>query len=239
MIPQIQVRIGYNELMATSRFQDALIWAAEVYVDDKRKSSGAPAIHHPLGVCDLVMGAGGDEDTAIASLFHDFGEDKGGEAMLKVIERAYGERVVRIVRECSDILPTSYSLKPAWVGRKVQHIQHIKSCGDDSCLVLAADTLHNCRDHVRGFRENGMDWWKNFRANCYLDKPITEELCACSTHWYLSNKAAALNAKIGSNVLVYELYEASASLYNHMSESCQGLWAQVSNDMTETYGKLW
>lgn len=225
--------------MATTRFQDALVWTAEIYADDKRKSSGAPAVHHPLGVCDLVMGAGGDEDTAIAALFHDFGEDKGGEEMLRTIEKSYGERVARMVRECSDVLPGAYSLKPNWVGRKVAHIQHIKECGEDSCLILAADTLHNCRDHVRGFRGDGTDWWKNFRANCYLDKPITEELCAQSTCWYMFYKCAALRNRIGSNILVNELADEVEILYNCMCYDWQVRYSQLADDMTETYGRLW
>lgn len=192
--------------MNSERFLKALTWTVNEYKDDVRKSSGAPGIHHPLGVADLVMGAGGDEDTTIAALFHDFAEDKGGEVMLSKIRAEFGERVEKIVRDCSDTIPTEYTLKEPWTERKVAHIKHIYHCEQESLLVLSADTLHNARDHVRGFRVNGMDWWKNFRANVYSNKEITPEICMCSVHWYLMNKWFALrNAKInGASDLMLE-----------------------------------
>lgn len=187
--------------MNSKRFSSALEWCVSEYKDDLRKSSGSPSVHHPLGVCDLVMGAGGDEDTSIASLFHDFAEDKGGEEMLARIARDYGDRVARIVRDCSDTIPSDYTMKESWVDRKVAHIRHIQNFESDSCLVLTADTLHNARDHVRGVRTYGDEWWSNFRANVYLDKEITKDICAASTLWYLENKAGALlNRTIISDV---------------------------------------
>jgi (p)ppGpp synthase/HD superfamily hydrolase len=179
--------------MNTQRFSSALTWLVDLYDGDVRKSSGAPAIHHPLGVCDLVMGAGGDEDTSIAALFHDFGEDKGGVSMLDEIEQRFGARVARIVRDCSDTLPSDGEDKEPWVMRKVEHIKHIQHLESDSRLVLAADTLHNTRDHIRGIRVNGDAWWDNFRANVYIDRERTPEIGVASTLWYLNSKHKALS----------------------------------------------
>jgi (p)ppGpp synthase/HD superfamily hydrolase len=178
--------------MNESRYKEALNWLVELYKDDKRKSSGCPAIGHPLGVMELVMGSGADEDTCLAALFHDLGEDKGGEEMLQEIERRFGSRVSRIVRDCSDTLPDNYGSKEPWVIRKVNHISHIKGLEFDSCIVLAADTLHNTRDHHRGFLQHGDDWWTNFRSNVYTDVERTHAITAASTLWYLGNKADAL-----------------------------------------------
>jgi len=186
--------------MNSDRFLAAFVWASQVYADDVRKSSGVPALHHPMGVCELVMGAGGDEDTCIAALFHDFAEDKGGEQMLSEIRAKFGDRVERIVRDCSDTLPSEYDAKEPWIVRKVAHIKHVSSLELDSCTVLAADTLHNTRNHIQGFRDMGEDWWKNFRANVYLDKEWTPEICALSTWWYLSRKASALYSKLNNSL---------------------------------------
>lgn len=178
--------------MNAPRYKEALDWLVDLYQDDVRKSSGCPAIGHPLGVMDLVMGVGGDEDTCIAALFHDFGEDKGGEEMLQEIERRFGARVARIVRDCSDTLPNSYNVKEPWVDRKVEHIRHISHLDADSCIVLCADTLHNTRDHTRGFIKNGDNWWTNFRSNVYTDRERTTGIGVASTMWYLEQKSTAL-----------------------------------------------
>ena len=192
--------------MNVQRFSSALCWLTELYDGDVRKSSGVPAIHHPLGVCELVIGAGGDEDTAIAALFHDLGEDKGGEEMLSEISRRYGSRVSRIVKDCSDTLPSDGIDKEPWVLRKIAHIHHIPSLSQDSLLVLAADTLHNTRDHIRGVHMHGENWWTNFRSNVYLDIERTIPIGIVSTIWYLTKKAnALLNADTTHSIIYHEL----------------------------------
>lgn len=179
--------------MNAERYKDALNWLVDLYQDDFRKSSGTPALGHPLGVMELTMGAGGDEDTCIAALFHDFGEDKGGEEILQEIECRFGARVARIVRDCSDTLPTGVDSKEPWIVRKVEHIRHIAHLEADSCLVLTADTLHNTRDHLRGVTQNGDTWWDNFRSNVYIDRERTRDIGQASTLWYLDLKSMALN----------------------------------------------
>lgn len=71
-----------------------------------------PYVAHHTAVASLAMEAGGDEDVAIAALLHDAAEDAGGEARLIDIGQRFGDRVQRIVRECSDCLVDDP--KPAW-----------------------------------------------------------------------------------------------------------------------------
>lgn len=225
--------------MNTVRFSEALTWLVDLYDGDVRKSSGAPAIHHPLGVCELVMGAGGDEDTAIAALFHDFGEDKGGVSMLDEIEQRFGARVARIVDDCSDTLPSDGEDKEPWVMRKVEHIRHIKSIEDDSRMVLAADTLHNTRDHLRGFRANGMEWWKNFRANVYTDRDLTPEITAASTLWYLNAKSMALLKYSENATLAVELSRAVQSFQESLPlDISTTKWSMAEEEIAQKYGDL-
>jgi hypothetical protein len=170
-----------------------------------------------MGVCDLVIGAGGDEDNAIGALFHDLAEDKGGEKILLEIRGCFNGRVERIVRDCSDTIPSDYTQKEPWVDRKVAHLQHIQSgMKSDSCCVLAADTLHNTRDHIRGFRANDMDWWNNFRATVYTDRQRTPEIGAASALWYIGHKYECLNFALrdNPNPLLPELLEAYNILKN-------------------------
>lgn len=234
--------------MNTQRFSEALTWLVDLYDGDVRKSSGAPAIHHPLGVCDLVMGAGGDEDTSIAALFHDFGEDKGGVSMLDEIEQRFGARVARIVRDCSDTLPSDGDDKEPWIGRKVEHIKHIQHLESDSRLVLAADTLHNTRDHMRGVRVMGESWWDNFRANVYLDRERTREIGCASTMWYLTSKSRGLIRACTKNGGHNPIYDELCCCVDDLFEEirlCQYKLviefhlAEAKNYVKDTYGELY
>lgn len=229
----------------TNRYREALDWMFVLYQDDIRKSSGAPGLHHPMGVSELVMGAGGDEDTALGALFHDLGEDKGGEKILLEIRDRFGERVERIVRDCSDTLPTEYSIKEPWINRKVAHIKHIPGLEADSQMVLAADTLHNCRDHIQGFRAYGEGWWKNFRANVYSNRPLDCDICAASTLWYLRAKSSALlraSNKIaidGRSILPIELSRTVQSFNEMLPLYIQTTCVSMASEhVAHMYGKL-
>src|SRR4051794_34347958 len=83
------------------RFADALQYAYELHRQQGRKGSGIPYLGHLLGVCSLILEAGGDEDQAIAGLLHDGPEDQGGRATLKEIRHRFGGRVADIVEACS------------------------------------------------------------------------------------------------------------------------------------------
>ena len=50
------------------RFNEALLWAAELHGDQTRKVSGAPYLSHLLRVAGMALEFGADEDTAIAAL---------------------------------------------------------------------------------------------------------------------------------------------------------------------------
>lgn len=217
-------------MMNSQRMSKAFTLLSELYQNDVRKGSGVYSMHHPLGVCDLVMGAGADEDTCIGALFHDVAEDKGGEEMLLKIREEFGEKVEQIVRDCSDTIPTDYSLKEPWMKRKVSHLLHIKNMSAESRLVLTADTLHNCRDHIRGFRANGKSWWNNFRANVYEDRELTPEIIASSVLWYLHAKYDCL--------LEASKESFSIAILCELKESC-GILLDLNSDVLTQNLHLW
>jgi (p)ppGpp synthase/HD superfamily hydrolase len=99
-----------------------------------------PYISHLLGVCSLVIEAGGSEDEAIAALLHDAAEDQGGEEMLDRIEAEFGPDVRRVVDACSDTLEQP---KPPWRARKEDYIAKLASKRDDELRVSLADKVHN------------------------------------------------------------------------------------------------
>lgn len=151
--------IGYS-----ARFNAALTMANGWHREQVRKGNGQgniPYITHLLAVSALVAEHGGDEDQAIAGLLHDAVEDQGGQDVLDRIAHIWGNRVARIVRDCSD---TFVKPKPPWRQRKEEYIAHAAVAPLDSQLVSLADKFHNATCTLRDLRQYGPGIWSNFRA---------------------------------------------------------------------------
>jgi (p)ppGpp synthase/HD superfamily hydrolase len=143
----------------TERFERALVLAARLHRDQRRKGSGVPYVSHLLAVCELTLEYGGDEDEAIAALLHDAIEDQGGAAARAEILKKFGARVTEIVDGCTD---TDQSPKPAWRARKEEYIRHVRDASASVRLVSACDKLHNARSLVMDYRVYGEDLWNRF-----------------------------------------------------------------------------
>lgn len=147
--------------MLTSRFVEALGYAATLHAAQRRKVSGEPYVAHLLAVAALVLENGGDEDTAIAALLHDAVEDQGGQATREEIGRRFGQRVAAIVDGCTDADTTP---KPPWRARKEQYLERLCTADPAVRLIAAADKLHNVRAILRAHRDLGTDLWAHFRG---------------------------------------------------------------------------
>ena len=141
----------------TERFAEAVRYAAIVHATQVRKGTDVPYIGHLLGVASLVLDAGGEEDHAIAALLHDAAEDHDGEARLADIRARFGDRVTRIVEECSDSLTEEPEGKEEWKVRKQEHLGRLESAGRDALIVVAADKVHNARAIVTDLQTLGPD----------------------------------------------------------------------------------
>lgn len=126
--------------MLATRFDDALLLAAELHRTQTRKASGVPYLAHLLAVSALVLEYGGDEDLAIAGLLHDAVEDQGGLATAEMIRARFGDRVADCVLACSD---STAQEKEAWKLRKDRYIASLATKSDDALLVTSCDKLHN------------------------------------------------------------------------------------------------
>ncbi len=84
----------------SERYDEALLWAAQLHRDQRRKGKPVPYISHLIAVSGLVWEDGGDEEQAIAGLLHDSIEDADQDEA-SIADR-YGERVGRIVSDCTD-----------------------------------------------------------------------------------------------------------------------------------------
>jgi len=144
-----------GDMNLTSAFTRAISDAEFYHHDQKRKSTAIPYVSHLLGVCSLVLEAGGDEIEAIAALLHDAPEDAGGQPVLDAIDVNYGKEVSRIVAECSDALVAKGQKKPPWRERKLGYIEHLLKAGKSTLFVSAADKLHNLRAIQADFMQIG------------------------------------------------------------------------------------
>jgi (p)ppGpp synthase/HD superfamily hydrolase len=118
----------------STKFQEALQYAAKLHWSQTRKGGTTPYVGYLLSVAGLVIEAGGSETQAIAPLLHDAVEDQGGLPTLAVISRKFDEEVADIVDECSD---TDIPPKPPWQERKRAYIVHLEEVSDDTILGFA------------------------------------------------------------------------------------------------------
>lgn len=145
----------------TVRFEEALVYAAQLHRFQTRKGTEIPYVSHLLAVTALVIQDGGDEDQAIAALLHDAVEDQGGRETLAEIHRRFGEQVARIVEHCTDAYEDP---KPPWRARKESYLARLRQAPPEVQRVSLADKLHNARSILRDLRSGGPQVWERFRG---------------------------------------------------------------------------
>jgi (p)ppGpp synthase/HD superfamily hydrolase len=148
----------------STRFDHALLFAAQVHRYQDRKKTGIPYISHLLGVASVVLDYGGDEDMGIAALLHDAAEDHGGKSMLRLIEQMFGPRVANIVDGCTDSYGEEGKKKPKWYPRKLRYLRRVRHENAETRFVSAADKLYNTRAVVRDLRYSGESVFDRFSA---------------------------------------------------------------------------
>jgi GTP pyrophosphokinase len=161
----------------SARFDDALKYATQLHAKQVRKFGGVPYVAHLLGVASIALDYGADEDEAIAALLHDAIEDQGGSATAEVIRQRFGETVTTIVEGCTD----TYTVpKGPWQERKDAFLARLIHASPSIRLVVAADTLHNVRSSLRGYRCEGGDFWERLqgggRLNLWYYREIVDVL---------------------------------------------------------------
>jgi len=173
----------------SDRFSRALVYAAELHGGQRRKVSGAPYVSHLLRVAGIALGAGADEDEAIAAVLHDAIEDQGGDKTRQEIRRRFGHRVVEIVDGCTD---TDQHPKPPWRRRKEAYLARLRNASASVRLVSACDKLDNARSILTGYRRLGPSLWTRFSGG------------RDGVAWYYRSVVEALK-QAGTDPLVDEL----------------------------------
>ena len=142
------------------RFEDALLYGAQLHRTQLRKGGSIPYVGHLLIVAGTVIEWGGNEDQAIAAVLHDAMEDQGhsGETAAE-IRRRFDGQVAEFVEGLSD---TDKTPKPPWKQRKKAYFAKLNKQPLEVVLISAADKLHNSRAILADFIEVGDELWKRF-----------------------------------------------------------------------------
>ena len=142
----------------SDRYDQALLWAAQLHRNQLRKGKPVPYISHLISVSALVWEDGGNEDQAIAGLLHDAIED-AGQDHASITER-FGTDVADIVVACTDTSgPVAEGAqKEPWLLRKTRTIQFLATKPQSAWLVIAADKAHNARDLMIDAKRDPASW---------------------------------------------------------------------------------
>lgn len=149
----------------TDRFSDALELAREFHANGDAED-GVPHSAHLLQVAGMVLEAGGDEDQAIAALFHDALETAGSadqaESRESSIRDEFGDHVVELVVACADGAAKG-GFERSWKEEKEAYIHHLWTGADDGAVrVSAADRLCTARRLLNDYRTYGEGAWARY-----------------------------------------------------------------------------
>lgn len=151
----------------TPRIRRALEWAAYAHQNQKRyvaresHNGGYEFPHyieHPYIVAAIVAQVTDDEDVIIAAILHDVEEDQPDRMNLDMIEREFGPRVRRIVRDV-----TKDNGNPDKAARNANYLTHIRyhAC-EEARVVCMADKIHNIMSDLDDYESIGEDLWRLF-----------------------------------------------------------------------------
>jgi (p)ppGpp synthase/HD superfamily hydrolase len=191
----------------SERYDEALLWAAQLHRGQFRKGKPVPYISHLISVSALVWEDGGSEDQAIAALLHDAIEDAGQDH--SSITEKFDTTVADIVVACTDTdgpVPAGAEKEP-WIVRKTRTIEKLPSKPELSWLVIAADKAHNARDMVVDASRDPKSWNK-FHA----------KLDGCA--WYLWSLHNQLKKLVPDSRTVRRASERSSAVIR-CSRSCR------------------
>ena len=151
-----------NKGIDKKKYKKAIDYAFGLHSNQYRKGTTIPYFTHLVSVSNNVIENGGNTDEVIAGLLHDAVEDQGGEKTLKLIKKRFGNKVAKIVEECTD---TKITPKPPWLERKKKYLSGMKKSTQSSLFVSLCDKLHNATCIVNDYQRVGRKLWKRFNAS--------------------------------------------------------------------------
>jgi (p)ppGpp synthase/HD superfamily hydrolase len=164
--------------MDMTRIELAKAFAHEAHdsINQKRKHTSEPYWVHTDAVAELVASVGGTEDMIIASHLHDVLEDvqpldKTGIYQAHVIGGRFGENVLRLVWELTDVFTKAH--RPAWNRKKRKEEEHKRVAGIsvEAKTIKLADIINNTESIVA----HDPDFAKVYLAEIMETLPVLSE----------------------------------------------------------------
>lgn len=211
----------------SSRVDQALILAAIVHRDQRRKGTPVPYIIHPVHVARILERHGWPEDVVIAGLLHDAVEDLEAEdprrrAQLRAeygpiaevpddpeafraaveahIARVWGRRVLALVLDVTERKADDGTRQP-WLVRKQETVAALGTSDRETVALKAADLLHNVSSIAHDAEETGAGVMRRFNAS------------PRDTLWYYRTAASLVRERLGADdALARELEAAVAGM---------------------------
>lgn len=189
---------GHNKDMISETFNEALVWAAALHHQQRRKVNNTPYVAHLMSVAALILEHGGTEEQAIAALLHDAIEDQG--VTLEEIEARFGTIVASYVAAVTETELTT-DPQPPWRERKLRYLTQLRAAPPEAVLVSLADKLHNARSLKAGLYSHGDDLWEEyFKSRRQETRWFYEQLVleyrakGFADHWLLIELLRSLDA---------------------------------------------
>jgi (p)ppGpp synthase/HD superfamily hydrolase len=181
----------------SSRYDEALVFAAIAHRTQLRKGSDTPYIAHPAHVSILLIRHGFGEDLAIAGLLHDVVEDC--DVPIATVRARWGDEVGRLVEAVSEQKHDAGGER-SWEERKAEKLAHMRDGDAGVAALKAADALHNAFSVLRDLQDVGPAVWSRFKRG-----PVPSIA-------YYREIAAIAREKLGSHPIVDELDSVIAAL---------------------------
>jgi GTP pyrophosphokinase len=143
-------------MILSSKFEQALLYAATIHAGQKRVGTLVPRLAHLLAVTAIVLEGDGSEEEAIGALLHETAARAGGRDRLEDIEARFGAVVAQIVEGCTE--PAGDDKTP-WRARQAMHIASLPRASGSVRTVIAAAKLHQAQVILRELHASGVRAW--------------------------------------------------------------------------------
>jgi len=139
------------------RIQRAIDLASHIHMDQRRKDPDLeiPYAAHVLSVAMMMISHDCSEDVVIAACFHDVKEDRPDKMFL--VEQ-FGDEVLGIVDEVSEIKFDRFGRKIPWAERKAEHSERLRVASIGGKMVACGDKIHNMNSLVLSCERGPQIW---------------------------------------------------------------------------------
>ncbi len=125
----------------STRFTQALAFAAAIHERQIKGPRSLPFIAHPMGVASLVMLLGGNEDQAVVAILHDTIEAVSRETLTS----HFGAEISRR----AFLFETPAFENTDWRSGRIAYQNHLKTLDASHLLVVACEEMHELQEWTR------------------------------------------------------------------------------------------